>query len=507
MDSSLMNAQAETALIKLRIDVDYPYPSRFRSFIYTALGMKMGGDYLRNSKIVARMINESLKDVRAYWFFTPKTMPDNELLKMLGESKHEIGLHIVNDPYGELELLKKTSGRTVRYYTVHGTERIFGRLIWRRQEKALKVPEDYLLQSFYVFPTLHLDRLCHTHGTEESFRIANESIAKGEVLHIHPIWLFQRGRMNPRGPYYETLRRILDIDKEAEALIVRKKYFFTIAADAREYDVDTRPTDAFIEKLKERNVDLFTFIERKWCCPLVNPPEFWVKADDNIALLQITTYDEWLKLVGKKTRNMIRKAEKSGIRTEAVEPSKKLAEGIWKIYNETPIRQERGFPHYGTSLKGVTEMVLSPQNCTYIVSYIQDHLVGFIQLVHGDQTARIAQILSMQEHWDKAINNALVAKAVEVCAGKGIKWIMYGRMGNHPSLDSFKINNGCVKFDLTRYYIPLTRKGRIATKLGLHREVKDVLPQAVKYRLIPIYNWISRTNMRIKARSKPKFVS
>ena len=326
-----MNAQAETALTKLRIDVDYPYPSRFRSFIYTALGMKMGGDYLRNSKIVARMINESPKDVRACWFFTPKTMPDRELLKMLDESRHEIGLHIVNDPYGELELLKKTSGRTVRYYTVHGTERIFGRLIWRRQEKALKVPEDYPLQSFYVFPTLHLDRLCHTHSAEESLRIANESIAKSEVLHIHPIWLFQRGRMNPRGPYYETLRRILDIDKEAEALIARKKYFFTIAADAREYDIDTRPTDAFIEKLKERNVDLFTFIERKWCCPLVNPQEFWVKADDNIALLQITAYDEWLKFVGKKTRNMIRKAEKSGIRTEAVEPSEKLAEGIWRI--------------------------------------------------------------------------------------------------------------------------------------------------------------------------------
>ena len=38
---------------------------------------------------------------------------------------------------------------------------------------------------------------------------------------------------------------------------------------------------------------------------------------------------------------------------------------------------------------------------------------------------------------------------------------MYGRIGNHPSLDSFKDNNGFVKYPITRYYIPLTGKGRI----------------------------------------------
>ena len=27
------------------------------------------------------------------------------------------------------------------------------------------------------------------------------------------------------------------------------------------------------------------------------------------------------------------------------------AEGVWRIYNESPIRQERAFPHYGISLE------------------------------------------------------------------------------------------------------------------------------------------------------------
>jgi hypothetical protein len=108
----------------------------------------------------------------------------------------------------------------------------------------------------------------------------------------------------------------------------------------------------------------------------------------------------------------------------------------------------------------------------------------------------------MQKHRDKAVNNALVAKAIEVCADNRIEWLMYGRIGNHPSLDNFKRSNGFEKFTLTRYYVPLTRRGKIVTKLGLEKDVKDALPQSIKYPLIPIYNWISRTKMRIKLYSQ-----
>jgi hypothetical protein len=144
--------------------------------------------------------------------------------------------------------------------------------------------------------------------------------------------------------------------------------------------------------------------------------------------------------------------------------------------------------------------VFSAQNCTFIGSFFQEELVGFIQLAHGDRIAIISQILSLQKHLDKAVNNALIAKAVEVCEAKQNGWIMYGRMGNHPSLDKFKRSNGFTRFPLARYYVPLTKKGQIAVKLGLHREIKDALPQPIKYLLFPIYNWISRNKMRIKLR-------
>jgi hypothetical protein len=287
-----------------------------------------------------------------------------------------------------------------------------------------------------------------------------------------------------------------------ETLVLRRKFFFTIANDSKEYERDVIPTENLLEELRKRRVDVFTFLERKWCCPIPNPSKSWVKANDNIALLKITNYDEWWKSIGKKTRNMIRKAHKNGIRTEIVEPNEELANGIWKVYNETPTRQERAFSHYGVSLETVKNSVRLSQNSTYIVAYFQDELAGFIQIVHGDCISIISQILSLQKHWDKAVNNALVAKAIEVCANKSVRWLMYGRMGNHPSLDNFKLSNGCIKQELTRYYIPLTRKGKIATELDLHREFKDVMPQTMKYWLIPIYNWISRTKTKIKLQSR-----
>ena len=98
------------ALIRIRIDVDYPYTSRIRSFLYTALGIKTSRAYLENSKIIARMINESERDFRAYWFFTPKTIPDKELLKLIDNSKHEVALHIVNYPTHGIEKLGAENG-------------------------------------------------------------------------------------------------------------------------------------------------------------------------------------------------------------------------------------------------------------------------------------------------------------------------------------------------------------------------------------------------------------
>jgi hypothetical protein len=141
---------------------------------------------------------------------------------------------------------------------------------------------------------------------------------------------------------------------------------------------------------------------------------------------------------------------------------------------------------------------MAAKDYTFVAAYLQDELAGFIQLVHGNNLTIITQILALQKHSDKAVNNALIAKVVEVCAQRGEKYVMYGRMGNHPSLDKFKESNNFVNYPLNRYYIPLTRKGKLAIKLGLQRDLKDAVPPSVKNRLFGVYNWVSRTKVKVK---------
>jgi hypothetical protein len=493
-------------LILFRIDVDYPYPSRLRSFLYTTLGIRLSRDYLSNPKIVARMINETSKPVKAYWFFTVKTTPDEKLLRLLDNARHEVSLHVVNDPYGELKTMEAATHSKIHYYTIHGTARFLARLMWRRKGREAEIPKDFPLKDFTKIPThsFPLDSMCYYQPIFQVVSTVRRKAGTDFVLYFHPIWLLQRGKINHRGPFYEALRTILEVDTELHSILPRKKLFFKIARNPEEYLKDIVPTGELIGKLRERRIDIFTFLERKWCHQVEHPAETWTKATDNIALLHLTDQQEWLKTIGKKTRNMIRKAERSGIKTDIAEPNDTLAKGMWEIYNETPIRQERAFPHYGISLDTILKGLTSTRNATYVGAYMQKELVGFVQLIHGDKIAIISQILSLQKHWDKALNNALLAKTIEVCADQHEQWIMYGRMGNHPSLDRFKQSNGFTQFTLTRYYVPMTGKGKIAIRLGLQKEIKDNLPRAIKYPLFPVYSWLSRTRVRLRLKLKPR---
>jgi hypothetical protein len=491
-------------MIKLRLDVDYPYPSRAKSFLYIALRIKRrkNNDYLKNACIIAKMINESQQNVKAYWFFTPFTIPDQRLLGLLKSDKHEFALHVVNKPMEEWKALERETNRKIEYFTIHGTEGTFNKLLWGRGNKSqAAIPSDFPLISFQdKYSNLSLDRERYRIGYEEALKGTYDWINADMALSIHPDWLFEKTNRGKRVPFYDVLKAVLELDRDIDSLRVKKRIFIKVGNDSQEYEKNINPTNDFLEKLQDRGVDVYTFLDRKWCCPIQNPPANWIGEEDNIGLLEIKTYDEWLQRIGKKTRNMVRKAEKAGVKIAVVEPSDKLAEGIYKVYNETPIRQGRAFTHYGEPLDIVRGNMYAAENNSFIGAYLGEELIGFIQILYGEDVAVISNILSLQQHWDKGLNNALLAKAVEVCAAKGQRWLMYGRIGNHPSLDAFKENNGFVKFPIIRYYIPLTGKGRLAIRLGRHRDLKDSLPEFIKNPLIPALNWVSRTRVKVRMR-------
>jgi hypothetical protein len=219
---------------------------------------------------------------------------------------------------------------------------------------------------------------------------------------------------------------------------------------------------------------------------------------DNLAVLPISTFENWwTKQLGFKARNKAKQASKKGVVVREAPFDELFASGIWEIYNESPVRQGRRFPHFGKSLDQVRAMSSTfPDSSIFIGAYYEDKLIGFIKLTTDDDRtqAGIMHIVSLIRHRDKAPTNALIAQAVQSCADRGISRLVYAHFAygkkERSSLSDFKERNGFARVDLPRYYVPLTSIGWSALRLGLHRRLVDRLPGPLvaKYRDLR-YSW------------------
>src|SRR5947199_7881874 len=108
-------------------------------------------------------------------------------------------------------------------------------------------------------------------------------------------------------------------------------------------------------------------------------------------------------------------------------------------------------------------------------------------LANAGRYAVLGQIISKMAQRDLAPTNALLAKAVERCAEKGIPYLAYAQW-LEDGLGDFKRSNGFQKFDLPRYFVPLTHKGRLALKLGIYRGWKEMVPKQIKNKLKKLRN-------------------
>jgi hypothetical protein len=255
--------------------------------------------------------------------------------------------------------------------------------------------------------------------------------------------------------------------------------------------------DSFASQLKGTglNADILTFAQK---LPDVAPRFKYHQEWDNLAVIPITTFSDWWeKHVESSVRRAVRKAAKSGVVVELSELDDQFVNGIVGINNETPIRQGRTFWHFQKSFEEVKR-----ENSTYqgrnafLGAYYQKELIGFVRIIYADRVASIVQLLSMMKHYDKRPANSLIAKAVEICEQKGISHLMYcNYIYNDPksSLTEFKRRNGFEQVLVPRYYIPLTAKGKLALRLGLHRGLKGLIPKPLIIQLLRIRNyWYDR---------------
>jgi hypothetical protein len=237
-----------------------------------------------------------------------------------------------------------------------------------------------------------------------------------------------------------------------------------------------------------KRIDLFSFLQP---IPETEPKYDYPMEWDNLAVLPVSTFDNWWNhQIRSLPRNRARQAEKKGVVLREVPCDEKLFEGICGIYNESPVRQGKRFPHYGMTIERAREYASTyPDRSIYVAAFVGDTMIGFIKLVMDETrtTACLVHILSMIQHKDKAPTNALIAHAVRVCAERGIAHLVYEHFSygkkEGDSLSHFKEVNGFQRMNLPRYYIPLTPLGRFAFRLGLHHKIVDRLPESVASRI------------------------
>jgi hypothetical protein len=229
-------------------------------------------------------------------------------------------------------------------------------------------------------------------------------------------------------------------------------------------------------------IDLFTFMQRVTdTTAKYRYPMEW----DNFAVLPITTFDHWwTQVLGFKGRNKAKQAEKKGVKVREIPFDDVLIRGIWQIYNETPIRQGKRFPHYGMSLENARPYAGTfLDSSVFIGAFFEDALIGFAKLTFDETRtqAGLMHIVSLIQHRDKAPTNALIAQAVRSCADRQIPNLVYSNFayGNkqRDSLSDFKERNGFKRVDIPRYYVPLTWIGHLAFRMGVHHKLIDRLPE------------------------------
>jgi hypothetical protein len=273
----------------------------------------------------------------------------------------------------------------------------------------------------------------------------------------------------------------LDCAEIAEQSYVITKGPITIVSLEDEWYEDVRNPEAVVDILKgtsQFTPDLFTFWQR---LPDREPSFKYDLEWESIAVLPVQGYEHWFsQQISPRLRSQLRKAAKAGLDVHETKYDDDFVRGMTEIFNEAPIRQGRRFWHYGKDFETIKQ-----QFSRYIFredmigAYYGGEMIGFIMLGNAGRYGVTGQIISKLKHRDKVTNNALIGAAVELCAQKGLPYLVYLHWTG-DSLAEFKRRCGFEETKIPRYFVPLTQKGRIALKLGLHRGWKAALPSQIK---------------------------
>ena len=293
-------------------------------------------------------------------------------------------------------------------------------------------------------------------------------------------------RISVRGkPVHVPVRHVQGVDVVVEGRLLKRAKIF----DEYWLERDRLPAmESVVDALRSQPSppDLFVFTQR---VPETEPQHHYMHELENFAVLPLKTFDQWMQTqIEPATRRNVRASEKRGITVKVCEFDDVYVSGISSIYNESPLRAGRKFWHYGKAIDNVRgENGTYASRSLFLAAFLKGEMVGYMKIVWDRRTATIMQILCKTAARDARPNNALMAEAVRQACARGKDYLIYEQFdyGNKvgDSLTRFKQSNGFVRMDVPRYCVPLTAKGSVALSLGLHRDLKDRLPESIAARL------------------------
>jgi hypothetical protein len=279
-------------------------------------------------------------------------------------------------------------------------------------------------------------------------------------------FIYNRGRPVP----------VTGIHVASKCLIFQGR-FVRVARLKDEWYDDVGDPEVIIKALKTGSPrpDIFTFWQR---LPDIEPVHSYYYENEALSAVPLKDFEHWWRQqIRTDTRKKAKRAEKRGIEIRIVELDDDFVRGVSGVFNETPIRRGRRFWHYGKdfdTLKAGLSRDLDKSK--FIGAYDNGELVGFVKLVCADgRFANPGLIVSKLAYRNKYVNNALLAKSVEVCTQDQIPYLTYTNWRRGTQAE-FLVRHGFQKVFIPRYWVPLTSKGAIAIKLGLHRNVRSYTP-------------------------------
>ncbi len=244
--------------------------------------------------------------------------------------------------------------------------------------------------------------------------------------------------------------------------------------------------EVYIKKLKDgtalgSRADIFTFTQK---LPATSPKYRYPMEWESLAVVRLNGFDEWWKSLPQETRKNVRRSQKRGVVIAVQKLDEKIIKGLMELNNDSTMKQGKPNKHYGKTFEQVKKDYSSFLDRSDLVgAYSGEELIGLLKIVYRGEVASILQCFSKARHHDKRPNNALLAKAIELCSEKGISYLTYGlfKYGNKtesPFLE-FKIRNGFEEVLVPRFYVPLTGWGSICVASKLYRGPLAMLPHRV----------------------------